>query len=146
MTWYAIAGLAVLALVLAAVAAAIILVRRTVGGVRGIHEAHPGVLVLPTGLVDAGNLLPTRRAAVVAVLADRAGLSFRDRSDAEVLLVPAEEIMSLELAPLNPRSRVRPLRVEQVGGAPIAFWAGTTEDQQLASIIALRAALGRPAG
>jgi hypothetical protein len=145
-TWYAVLGLVVLALVVVSVVVASSLVRRSVDGVRRVREAHPGEVVLATGLIEAEGPASVRRAAVVAVVADRPGLSFRDARDDEVLMVPAESILSLELAPLNPRSRMRPLRVEHLGGAPIVFWAGTTEDQQLESVIALRTALGRSAG
>lgn len=145
MTWYAVLGLAVLALVVVSVVVASWLVRRSVDGVRRVRESHPGEVVLATGLAEAGEVPPLQRAGVIAVIADAGGLSFRDRTDAEVLLVPAADILSLELAPLNPRSRMRPLRLERLGGSPVAFWAGTTEDQQLDAVIALRTALSRAA-
>jgi hypothetical protein len=146
MTWYAVLGLAVLVLAVGSVVIVSALVRRSVDGVRRIREAHPGEVVLATGLVDAGDLTPLERGRVVAVIADAGGLSFRDGADAEVLSVPVGDILSLELAPLNPRSRMRPLRLERLGGSPIAFWAGSTEDQLLESVIALRTALGRSPG
>ena len=138
----------VVAVVLAALAAGMWFVLRNAGRSREalarIREAHAGAAVLPTALFE-GPASPPERARVIAVVADRRGLSFRDRLDAEVLRVDADVILSLELAPLAPRGP-RPARLERIDGPPLAFWAGATPDQQLDTIVALRTALGRPLG
>jgi hypothetical protein len=82
---------------------------------------------------------------VIAVAADRRGLSFRDHDDREVLLVPPERILSLELAPLVPGQGLRPLRATTIDGA-IDFTGPAGPDAQVDAVVALREALGRPAG
>jgi hypothetical protein len=110
---------------------------------RAVIAAHPGETVLATGLIALEGSAVVDRARVVAVLAQRSGLSFRDRTDAEVLAVPADRILSVELAPLNPRSALRPARVALIDGPPVEFYAGVREEQQLETVLAIRQALGR---
>jgi hypothetical protein len=108
-----------------------------------IVAAHPEKFGLVTGLVEHEGTSRSDRARVVAVLADRDGLSFRDSSDAEVVQVAASRIMSLELAPHEPRARFRPAHVKLIDGPPVAFWVGADQDRQAETIVALRSALGR---
>ena len=51
--------------------------------------------------------------------------------------------MSLELAPLEPRSRFRPFRVTTIDGATIDFTGPAGQDAQVDAVVALRTALGR---
>lgn len=83
------------------------------------------------------------RARVRLVAADRDGLSFRTRKDVEVVRVAADRILSIELAPLDPRNRLRPARAALADGAPVEFWIGNDPDRQAEIIVALRTALGR---
>ncbi len=136
-------GLVALGLLVVSVIAAVVRVRVFMGGLRRVREAHPDELVIATGLTEAGDWSAAQRVPVIAVVAGPDGLSFRDGADREVLQVAAADILSLELAPLNPRSRARPVRVERLSGGPVAFLAGSTPEQQLDSVIALRTALGR---
>ena len=146
MTWYAIAGLVVLGLVVLAILLGAVRLRVLMRGIRDVRAAHPGELVIATGLMEAEGWSAAQRVPVIAVVANADGLSFRDRADHEVLMVPSDEILSLELSPLNPRSRTRPVRVERLSGGPVAFLAGSTPDEQVEAIIALRSTLGRAAG
>ena len=60
--------------------------------------------------------------------------------------MPADRIISLELAPLQPRARFRPFRVTTIDGATIDFAGPSHPDQQVDAVVALRTALGRAAG
>ena len=53
----------------------------------------------------------------------------------------ADRIMAVELAPLSPRSAVRPARVTLLDGPPVDFWVGNQPDQQVDAVVALRSAL-----
>ncbi|MEO5921496.1 MAG: hypothetical protein ABIQ01_10195 [Pseudolysinimonas sp.] len=109
-----------------------------------VVAAHPGEVAFPSQLISWLGGARTERDSVVAITADRRGLSFRDQDDREVLLVEPERIMSLELAPLEPR-RVRPFRVTTIDGV-IDFSGPAKPDEQVDAIVALRTAIGRPAG
>ena len=63
-----------------------------------------------------------------------------------MLLVPADSILSLELAPLVPRSPVRPFRVTTIDGGTYDFTGPMGQDAQVDAVVALRRALGRSAG
>lgn len=136
-------------LVAASFAVNLVLVSRTLRSHRDaqarIAQAHPGATVLPTAIADASGIDRAARDRIVAVVADGRGLSFRDLADAEVHLVPADQVMSLELAPLAPR-RLRPLRVMTIDGATIDFAGPQRPDDQVDAVVALREALGRGAG
>jgi hypothetical protein len=109
-----------------------------------VLAAHPGEVAFPTRV----SSWPGDRAdrdGVIVVVADRRGLSFRDHADREVLLVPADRILSLELAPLVPRAPLRPFRVTTIDG-DIDFSGPMTPDAQVDAVVALRQALGRAAG
>ncbi|MEO8262892.1 MAG: hypothetical protein ABI566_10020 [Pseudolysinimonas sp.] len=108
--------------------------------VDAVLAAHPGETAIGTGLVTLDGVSPADRSRVVAVIADRSGLSFRDGSDTEVAHVAAERILAIELGPLAPR-RPRPAIVTLVDGPPLSFWVGSTEDKQAEAVVRLRAAL-----
>ena len=135
--------------VVASFAVNLVLVSRALGSHRAaqarILQAHPGATVLPTAIVDASGIDRAARDRIVAVVADRRGLSFRDLADVEVHLVPADQVMSLELAPLAPR-RLRPLRVMTIDGTTIDFAGPQGPDDQVDAVVALRAALSRGSG
>jgi hypothetical protein len=111
-----------------------------------VVAAHPGRTAMVAGITEREGSTRSERARVVAVTADRGGLSFRDRSDIEVLHLAAGSILSLELAPLDPRTRLRPARVTLADGAPVSFWLGVKPDALAEAIVELRTALGRAAG
>jgi hypothetical protein len=108
-----------------------------------IALAHPGALVVLSGASGWAGATPAARASVIAVVADRNGLSLRDRLDGEVHLVPADGILSVELAPLNPRSAFRPLRVSTIDGSTIDIIGPLKPDEQVDAVVTLREALGR---
>jgi hypothetical protein len=110
-----------------------------------IVAAHPGETAFGTGLIALDEVSASDKARVVAVIVTKNGLSFRDRDDAEVGQVAAARILSIELAPLEPR-KIRPAIVTLIDGAPVRFYVGGGPDQQAEAILAIRTALGRPAG
>ncbi len=110
-----------------------------------VLAAHQGSVAYPSGISSWPGAERVDRESVIAVVADRRGLSFRDHEDREVLLVPADRIMSLELAPLEPRARFRPFRVTTID-ATIDFSGPAKPDEQVDAVVALRTALGRAAG
>jgi hypothetical protein len=110
--------------------------------VEGVLAAHEGETVIGTGLLSFDHIPTADRARVRAVIAARDGLSFRDANDVEVAQLAASRIMSVELAPLEPR-KVRPAVVTLIDGAPVRFFVGGSDDQQAQNIMAIRAALGR---
>jgi hypothetical protein len=108
--------------------------------------AHPGKMVLRTTLTEFPGLPLLQRSRVALLFADRAGLSFRGLQGVEVARVSADSILSIELAPLDRRLRVRPAIVSRIDGEQVAFTVGLTQDEQAANVVAIRTALGRPAG
>ncbi|MEO8095449.1 MAG: hypothetical protein ABI632_11010 [Pseudolysinimonas sp.] len=119
-------------------------IRADRAAVERIVASHPGSVVRPTGLSGQPGMSRAQRSRVVALIADRSGLSFRDAADAEVLKVPADGILSLELGPMN--GRIRPAQVTRLDGPTVEFFVGASEDRQLDTIVAVRKALGRPTG
>lgn len=140
--------LLVVALVLVGVSIAhtFMILRQDRAAGEAILAAHPGETILPTSLFASEGVTRAERARVGLVLADRRGLSFRDRTDTEVLHVGADRILSIELGPLPPRMAIRPAIATLVDGPPISFWVGAQPDQQAEAVVALRTALGRAAG
>jgi hypothetical protein len=112
---------------------------------QAVVDAHPGQTALVAGLATREGSSRAERARVVAVVADRRGLSLRDRHDVEVQHLAADRILSIELGPLVPR-RARPVRIQLIDGAPVELWAGADENRLLDTVVALRTALGRAAG
>lgn len=110
-----------------------------------VVAAHPGQVAFASGISSWPGVDRAERESVIVVAADRRGLSFRDHDDREVLLVPPDRIMSLELAPLDPRAGFRPFRVTTIDGS-IDFSGPTKPDDQVDTVVALRTALGRAAG
>jgi hypothetical protein len=111
-----------------------------------VLAAHAGSVVFPTTITSWPQLERAEFQSAIALVAEPRGLSFRDHEDHEVQLVPADRIMSLELAPLEPRARFRPFRVTTIDGATIDFSGPSSPDAQVDAVIALRTALGRAAG
>jgi hypothetical protein len=111
-----------------------------------VVAAHPDAVAFPSGIASWWATDRAERESIIAVAADARGLSFRDHDDREVLLVPPDHIMSLELAPLEPRSRLRPFRVTTTDGATIDFTGPAGQDAQVDAVVALRTALGRATG
>lgn len=120
-----------------------LLVRSIRSDAANVVAAHPGAVVFPSGIASWSQGQPAERESVVAVVADRQGLSFRDHRDREVLLVSAGSILSLELAPLDPRARFRPFRIETIDRGTIDFTGPAGPDAQVDAVVALRSALGR---
>lgn len=110
-----------------------------------VLSAHSGSVAFPVTIVSWPGAERAERESVIVVAADLRGLSFRDHDDREVLLVPPDRIMSLELAPLEPRARFRPFRVTTIDGA-IDFSGPAKPDEQVDAVVALRTALGRQPG
>lgn len=108
--------------------------------------AHPDSVAIPSVITSWPQLERDERASIIAVAADHRGLSFRDHDDREVRLIPADHVMSVELAPLEPRARFRPFRVMTVEGETIEFSGPLKPDDQVDAVVALRTALGRSAG
>ncbi len=108
-----------------------------------VVAAHPGVVAVPSVVTSWPQLEKADRQRIVVLVADRRGLSFRDHEDREVQLVPAEQIISLELAPLEPRARFRPFRLTTIDGGTIDFSGPVKPDDQVDAVVALRTALGR---
>jgi hypothetical protein len=111
-----------------------------------VAAAHPDAVAFPSGIAAWPGTDRSERESVVAVAADGRGLSFRDHDDREVFLVPPDRILSLELAPLEPRSRFRPFRATTIDGATIDFTGPASPDAQVDAVVAMRAALGRATG
>jgi hypothetical protein len=141
-SWIFVAGALVL------VAANVALALRTFRMMRAdsarVLAAHAGSVAFPSGIASWPGSDRAQRESIIAVTADRRGLSFRDDRDHEVLLVPADRDLSLELAPLEPR-RIRPFRVTTID-MTVDFTGPPAPDAQVDAIVALRTALGRPAG
>jgi hypothetical protein len=132
-------------LVLAAMGTQLLRFRAEARTLAQLVAAHAGQTARATAVrefpgVDRRDLL-----RVALVVADREGLSFRDLRDVEVVRLPADRILTVELAPLQPRQPFRPAVVTTLDG-PVRFTVGATSDQQLDGIVAIRTALGRPAG
>ena len=113
---------------------------------RRVVAAHEGDVVFPTLVVSWPGGDRRVGARVIALVADGSGISLRDRADREVLLLPADEILSVELAPLT-RSAFRPFRIAtlQQGTLDLAM-SQVRPDDQVDAVVSLRTALGRPAG
>ncbi|MGN6502501.1 MAG: hypothetical protein ACTHKX_06315 [Pseudolysinimonas sp.] len=132
-------------LVLAATGTQLLRFRAEARALAQLVASHPGQTVRPTSLREFPGLGRVEQTRVVLVVAGPDGLSFRDLHDAEVARVLAERILSLELAPLQPRQPVRPAILTTVDGT-VRFTVGVTDDQRLDAIVAIRTALGRAAG
>jgi hypothetical protein len=137
--------LTALVLLLAVVAVQLLRFRARVRAVARLVEAHAGATARPTSLRESPGLDARGLRRVVLLVAGREGLSFRDLQDVEVVRIPADRILSVELGPLQQRQAFRPAVVSTLDG-PLRFTVGLSEDQQLDGIIAIRTALGRPAG
>ncbi len=128
------------------VAVSVVLLVRLMIAVRAdalrVVAAHAGAVAFPTTVISWPGDDRDERESVIVVVGDERGLSFRDHEDREVLLVPADRVMSIDLAPLVPRSPVRPFRAKTVDGA-IDFSGAGRPDAQADAVMALRAALGR---
>ncbi|HEX7835423.1 MAG TPA: hypothetical protein VF479_08150, partial [Pseudolysinimonas sp.] len=62
-----------------------------------VVAAHSGTVAFPTSIAAWPGSERPERESVIAVTADRRGLSFRDHEDREVLILAPERVMSLEL-------------------------------------------------
>jgi hypothetical protein len=116
-------------------------------GLRGafarVIAAHEGEFVLPTLVVAWPGSDRRMRSKVIAMVVDEAGISLRDRDDAEVALLPADGILSIELAPLT-RSAFRPLRVATLGHGTVDLALSQVRpDEQIDVVLRVRAAVGR---
>ena len=111
-----------------------------------VLAAHPDSTAFASGITAWPTGDRAERESVIAVVADRRGLSFRDHEDREVIMLPADRIMSLELAPLEPRARLRPFRVTTIDGGTFDFTGPMKPDAQVDAVVALREALGRKGG
>jgi hypothetical protein len=119
-------------------------------GLRGawgrVTAAHDGEIVFPTLIVRWPQSVRSLRNAVIAFVVTRTGISLRDRHDREVLLLAADDILSIELAPLT-RSAFRPLRVTTIDQGEIDFaMSQVRPDDQVDAVVAVRTALGRRPG
>ncbi len=134
-----------IAVALLIVAVSVVLLIRLMVAVRGdamrVVAAHEGAVAFPTTVISWPGDDRDERESVIVVVGDERGLSFRDHDDREVRLVPTDRLMSLDLAPLVPRSPVRPFRAKTVDGA-IDFSGPGKPDQQVETVVALRKALG----
>ena len=132
-------------LVLAAMAAQLLRFRAEARALARLVDAHAGEVARATAVREfpGADVRDLRR--VVLLVASRDGVSFRDLQDSEVMRIPADRILSVELGPLQQRQLVRPAVVTTLDGEA-RFTVGITEDQQLDAIVAIRTALGRPAG
>lgn len=120
--------------------------RRMRADAANVLAAHEGAVAFGTAIIAWPAAVRAERERAIVLVADEGGLSFRDHEDREVLLVPADHILSLELAPLVPRARLRPFRVTTIDGMTVDFAGSPTVDGQVDQIVALRTALGRSAG
>jgi len=110
---------------------------------RRVVAAHPDAFAMATAVVAWASGDPAARRRVVALVADRSGISLRDRSDQEVALLPADEILSIDLAPLT-RTAFRPFRVATAGHGTLDLaMSQVRPDDQVDAVVALRGALGR---
>jgi hypothetical protein len=110
---------------------------------RRVLAVHPGEVVLPTLIVAWPDSDRKARRAVIAMLADERGISLRDRQDREVDLLPADGILSVELAPLT-RTAFRPLRVTTLGQGTLDLALSQVRpDDQIDIVMRVRDALGR---
>lgn len=121
------------------------LVREVRADATRVLAAHEGSVAFPSGVTAWPGTDRAERESVIVVVGDERGLSFRDHADREVQLVPADRIMSLELAPLAPRSPLRPFRVTTIDGT-YDFTGPMKPDAQVDAVVALRQALGRSVG
>jgi hypothetical protein len=112
-------------------------------GGEAVVAAHPGETVRQTRLFALPGTSELQRARVVALIADPSGLSFRDLADAEVSRIDADRMLSVEIAPLDTRTPIRPARVGLLDGGHAEFWVGATPDELVDGVVAIRAALGR---
>jgi hypothetical protein len=140
---FAVGLVVTLALAGASAALLIVTVRTMRADAVRVVAAHAGSVAFPTGIASWPGSQRGERDSVIAVTADGRGLSFRDHENHEVLLVPAERILSLELTPLVPGSRFRPFRVTTSDGVVIDFSGPVRPDEQVDAVVALRDALGR---
>jgi hypothetical protein len=115
-------------------------------GGEAVVAAHPDETVLQTRLFALPGASELARARVVALIAAADGLSFRDLADTEVLRVDSDRILAVEIAPLTSGAAVRPARVTLLDGGHAEFWIGSTPDEMVDAVVAIRTALGRPAG
>lgn len=116
------------------------------GAWRRVIDAHVGEVVFPTLIVRWPSSPRSLRNSVIAFVVTRTGISLRDRRDREVLLLPADGILSIELAPLT-RSAFRPLRVTTIDNGELDLaMSQVRPDDQVDAVVAVRTALGRPAG
>lgn len=110
---------------------------------RRVLAAHEGEFVLPTLVVGWPDSDARVRRAVIAMIPDERGISLRDRRDREVALLPADGILSIELAPLT-RSAFRPLRVTTLGQGTVDLALSQVRpDDQIDVVMRVRAAVGR---
>lgn len=108
-----------------------------------ILAAHDGEFVLPTLVVAWPDSDKAVRRGVVAMIVDAHGISLRDRRDREVALLPADGILSIELAPLT-RSAFRPLCVTTLGHGTVDLaMSQVRPDDQIDVVLRVRAAVGR---
>jgi hypothetical protein len=138
-----------IAVALLIVAVSVVLLIRLMVAVRGdalrVVAAHEGAVAFPTTVISWPGDDRDERESVIVVVADERGLSFRDHDDREVRLVTPDRVMSVDLAPLAPRSPIRPFRAKSVDGV-FDFSGPSKPDAQVDTVVALRAALGRSAG
>jgi hypothetical protein len=108
-----------------------------------VLEAHPDELALPTLVVSWPGSDRKVRSRVIAMIVDERGISLRDRDDAEAMLLPAGQILSVELAPLT-RSAFRPLRVATLSQGTVDLALSQVRpDDQIDVVMRVRGALGR---
>ncbi len=124
----------------------VLLVREVRADATRVLAAHEGSVAFPSGVTSWPGTDRAERESVIVAVGGARGLSFRDHDDREVLLVPADRIMSVELAPLAPRSPVRPFRVTTIDGGTYDFTGPVKPDAQVDTIVALRQSLGRSTG
>jgi len=116
-------------------------------GLRGawsrVLAAHEGEFVLPTLVVAWKGAERSVRNRAIAMVVDAHGISLRDRDDREVALLPADGILSIELAPLT-GSAFRPLRVTTVGQGTVDLaMSQVRPDDQVDVVMGVRGAVGR---
>ena len=135
-------GLALALLAINVVASSLIL-RSEREAIRRVLAAHPDQLAMATAVVAWPSGDPALRRRVVALVADRSGISLRDRSDAEVVLLAADRILSIDMAPQT-RMAFRPFRIQTVehGTLDLAM-SQLRPDDQVDAVVALRGAVGR---
>ena len=135
--------LPVIALAVANVAVTIALARRARTSVQTIVASRPDALVLATAVIAWDASDPVARRRVIALVADRSGISLRDAAGAEVAMIPASDILAIDLAPLG-RTAFRPFRIQTAGhGILDLAMSQVRPDDQVDAVVALRSALGR---